>query len=100
MVGARAANEVAQAAVVLLAGRAPVEMRAHAGHGHVGVAAAHLGVDVLVEPVEALVASELGLPGAEQAGGQGVSLVETPLGELVPAAAPGAGAAPDRAPAA
>src|SRR4051812_46422314 len=64
----RAPHQREQARVVLAAGGAALEVRAQAGHAGVGVLAGHFGVDVLVEPVEALLAGRLGALGPEQAG--------------------------------
>src|SRR3954468_10415966 len=65
-----AAGDLAQALVILAAGRAAFEMRAHPGEELVGVIAGQLEVDVLVQQLEALVAADLGPIGAEQAGEQ------------------------------
>jgi hypothetical protein len=59
-------RERAQALVLLSAGGAALEVRAHAGDRAVRVAAGELQVDVLVEEVEAVVAADLGPVGAEQ----------------------------------
>src|SRR5262245_27553180 len=60
-----AGDEFAQALVVLAAGRAAGEVGAHPGHLALGLAAGELGLDVLVEAVEAVLAAELGPLGAE-----------------------------------
>ena len=49
-----------------MAGRAALEVGAHARDPVVGVRALKLELDVLVELLEALVAEQLGLGGAEQ----------------------------------
>ena len=53
------ADQREQALVILAAGRAALEMRAHARHGGVGVHTGELGLHVAVELREALVAGEL-----------------------------------------
>ena len=55
-----------EALVVLLAGRAALEVGAHAGHGRVGVRAGQRELDVAVELLEALLAGQLGSGGAEE----------------------------------
>ena len=52
--------------MVLVAGGAAGEMGPQAGQGGVGVLAGELEVDVAVELVEAGIAADLGLGGAEQ----------------------------------
>src|SRR5215212_2879152 len=71
-------HEVAQAFVLLGAGRAARQMRAHAWDGGIGVAAGKLDLDVAVELVEAGLASELGVGGAEQAAEQVVGHGSSP----------------------
>ena len=58
-----AADERAQALVLLAAGGAAVEMGAQARERGVGVLAGELELDVAVELVEAVVAADLGLAG-------------------------------------
>ena len=53
--------------MVLAAGRAADQVGAHAGHPCVGVRTAQLQFDVAVEVLEALLASELRLGGAQKA---------------------------------
>jgi hypothetical protein len=53
-------GEEQQALVILIAGRAAVEMGPHARHPRLGVLAGELEVDVAVEFVEALLAAQLG----------------------------------------
>src|SRR5581483_7745927 len=67
-----------EALVLLGAGRATGEVGAHAGHRLVGGGTVELELDVLVEPLEALVAAELGLAGPEQAR-QDVTHAASPL---------------------
>src|SRR5215211_455336 len=55
-----------QARVVLPAGRAALEVSAHAGDRLVGAAARQLELDIPVELLEALLAADLGPSGAEQ----------------------------------
>ena len=62
-----AADERAQALVLLAAGGAAGEVGAQPGNGRVGVGARELELDVPVELVEALVAADLGRGRAEQA---------------------------------
>jgi hypothetical protein len=61
--------ERAEAAVLLVAGLAALEMRAHARDQLVRARGAlpELDLDIAVELVEALLAGELGLGGAEEA---------------------------------
>src|SRR5215207_3122812 len=60
-------DQISQAVVLLATGRAPVEMGTHAGERLVDVGAGELELDVGVEPVEALLAADLG-PGRAQQG--------------------------------
>ena len=60
------AHEVAQALVVLVAGRAALQVLAHPGHRASASAPAQLELDVLVEQLEALLAADLGAGRAEQ----------------------------------
>src|SRR3954452_11688808 len=60
-------EERGEALVVLAAGGAPVQVRAHAGNGQLGVAPGQLELDVAVEVLEALLAAELVAGGPEQA---------------------------------
>src|SRR5262249_12270842 len=62
-----AGEEGLQAEVVLAAGRTAVEVRPHAGDRVVGRSTLELDLDIAVELVEALLAAELGLLGAQQA---------------------------------
>jgi hypothetical protein len=61
--------EGAEAAVLLVAGLAALEVRAHAGDKLVGARGAvlELDLDVAVELIEALLAGQLGLGGAQEA---------------------------------
>jgi hypothetical protein len=59
-------DQVAQALVVLVAGRAALEVSAHAGEASVGILARDLEVYVLVEQLEALLAADLGLGRPQQ----------------------------------
>src|SRR3712207_2079503 len=61
-----AADERAEALVLLAAGRAADQMGPQAGDRGVGVGARELELDVAVELLEALVAADLGLGRAEQ----------------------------------
>src|SRR3954451_6727934 len=63
-------DEVAQAVVVLVAGRAALQVGLHAGQHGVGVRAGELELDVLVEQLEARFAADLGVGGAQQLGDQ------------------------------
>src|SRR6185436_9883369 len=54
-----AADQLAQALVVLAAGGAALEVRAHPGHPGLGVLTGELELDVLVEALEALLAADL-----------------------------------------
>src|SRR3954469_9068975 len=60
-------EERGEAGVLLGAGGAAAEVRGHAGHGALGVGPGELEVDVAVQLVEADLAGDLRLPGAEQA---------------------------------
>src|SRR5215207_9346485 len=62
-----AADQCAQALVLLTAGRAAGEVCPQARDRGVGVGTLELELDVLVEPVEALVAADLGLCRPEHA---------------------------------
>ena len=62
-----AADELEQAVVVLAAGGAAGQVRPHARHGAVGVAAGEREVDVAVELLEALLAGQLGPAGPSSA---------------------------------
>jgi len=68
-------GDLAQALVLLAARRAALEVLAHPGDLSVGVVAGELGLDVLVEQLEALVAADLAALRAEQAGEQVVGIV-------------------------
>src|SRR5688500_13550250 len=61
-----ALDELAQAVVVLVAGGAALEVGPHARDPGVSLRALELELDVLVEPLEALVAEQLRPGGAEQ----------------------------------
>jgi hypothetical protein len=63
-------DELAKALVVLVAGRAALQVCAHARETGVSVLACEFEVDILVEQFEALVAGDLGLCGSEQAADQ------------------------------
>jgi hypothetical protein len=54
------AHQRGEAFVVLVAGRAALEVRSHAGDARVGVAAGELELDVAVQVLEAFVARQLG----------------------------------------
>src|SRR4051794_6469909 len=60
-------SQLAQALVVLAAGRAARQMRRHARHPRIGRRPAELELDVRVELLEALVAAQLGRGRAERA---------------------------------
>src|SRR5262245_60196598 len=66
LAGRPGAQQLYEAVVLLAARRAAVEVRAHPGPRRLRVAAAELQLDVLVEPLEALVAADLGSIGSEQ----------------------------------
>src|SRR4051794_23297106 len=57
-----------EALVVLLAGRAALEVSAHPRHRRVGVGAGQRQLDVAVELLEALLAGQLGSGGGQDAG--------------------------------
>ena len=61
-----AAHQIPQAAVVLVAGGAPGQVRAHPRHAGIGVSSAQLELDVAVELFEALLAGQLGRIRPEQ----------------------------------
>src|SRR5215204_1342619 len=66
----RACHELAQALVILVAGGTALEVCAQPGQAGVGVLAGQLEIHVLVEALEALLASDLGAGRSEQAGDQ------------------------------
>src|SRR6266540_2489273 len=64
--GAGSGQERTQAVVLLAAGRAAVEVRAHPRDPSLRVAALELELDVFVEPLEALLAADVRTGRAEQ----------------------------------
>src|SRR5438034_11624806 len=56
----RLIDEASETCVVLVAGRASLEMRPHSWNGFVGIRAGQLELDIVIQVLEALVAAELG----------------------------------------
>src|SRR4051812_32117322 len=60
-------HELVERVVVLAAGRAALEVLAHAGQARIGILARDLEIDVLVDQFEAVLAGHLGIARAEKA---------------------------------
>src|SRR5262245_60541598 len=75
LIPVRSCDQLAQALVVLGAGRAALQMLAHTGQARVGVLTRELQLDVLVEQLEAVLAGHLVSGRPQKPGDQVATLV-------------------------